>query len=512
MVAMMKPEKLKILVVEDDPAHLDLIRQVFESAGDRASISMAFTLEEYQQQVAVELPDIVLMDLNLPDGLALDALVVPAEEGAFPVLVMTAHGNENQAVTAMKAGAFDYLVKSKDSFMAMPQTVKRALREWRLLQERRQVAVALARSEERYRNLYRQFHTVFEGVPDPLLLLTPDVHIEWANQAALEMLGSSHDDMVDASFTQVLQQHFNRNATLPVLRCFEGGEIDELHLDSHDGRVWSVRVLPIRETDGTISRALVLFQDVAQKMRAQSDAIRASQLAALGELAAGVAHEINNPVNGVINYAQILVNRLAADLASRGVAERIIHEGERIATIVSSLLTFARPQTEQRQWVALSDVLADCLSLAGAQLRQDGIVLRLSLPEDLPPVLAIRTQLQQVFLNLISNARYALNEKYPTFSHNKTIEVTADRFRDNENQWIRLTFTDYGSGISEASLARVLHPFFTTKPATRGTGLGLSISHGIIKNHAGRLSVASDYGKFTAVTIDLPCSATTRGI
>ena len=157
---------LNILIVEDEPAHAEAIRRA--CVGNRARI--AGNLVEYRQAVTTEVPDIVLMDLNLPDGLALQELTVPAEDGPWPILVMTAHGDEQLAVAAMKAGALDYIVKSPDAFAGMPQTLERALREWRLRREHRQVAAALHASEERYRNLYHQFRTIFEGVPETVLL------------------------------------------------------------------------------------------------------------------------------------------------------------------------------------------------------------------------------------------------------------------------------------------------------------------------------------------------------
>lgn len=498
-------DDLYILVVEDDPAHVELIRYAFAEAGSPARIAMVPTLAEYRQQLRHELPDLVLMDLNLPDGSALKVLNDNAGDRSFPILIMTAKGDELQAVAAMKAGVLDYLVKSDTAFAQMPHTIERALREWRLLQQQRQMAAALTRSQERYRHLYQQFLSVFEGIVDPLLLVDGSLRIEWANQAALTLLEREADTLKEMTFLQLLKQNFLLdNGALPRPQELLDGTVAELQLDGGDGRVWNVRVLPIREPEGGVNRTLLQFHDVAEKIKSQSDAIRASQLAVLGELAAGVAHEINNPVNGIINYAQILVNRLQADERNRDVAGRIIHEGNRIATIVGNLLAFARPQEEQRQPVCLQETLADCLALAAAQLRQNEIGLRTRLAEDLPPVMGVKSQLQQVFLNLISNARYALNEKYPAPHPDKTIDIAGDVVAEGDGTWVRLTFTDYGTGISKADLVRVLHPFFTTKPVNAGTGLGLSISHGIIKNHRGRFVIDSVHGESTRVSIDLP--------
>jgi len=494
---------LNILIVEDESAHAEAIRRA--CVGSRTRI--AGNLDEYRQAVTSEVPDIVLMDLNLPDGLALQELTVPAEDGPWPILVMTAHGDEQLAVAAMKAGALDYIVKSPAAFADMPQTLERALREWRLRREHRQVADALHVSEKRYQNLYHQFRTVFEGMPEPLLLLKWDLLVEWANPAAIRAFGHGRADLAGARCHELFKGRTSPCTPCPIQNCFATGNSLEIEHHTRDGQHWCLRALPIRDGSEVIRQVLLLGQDIGEKMRTQADAIRASQLAALGELAAGVAHEINNPINGVINYAQLLINRLS-DNQNQDLAQRIIHESNRIASIVGGLLSFARPQQENRRPISLSETLDDCLALAGAQLRRDGIEPRIELSADLPPVNALKYQLQQVFLNLISNARYALNEKFPGQHPDKYLEIHGEALGDGDKDRVLLTFKDHGSGIPGELLERVRNPFFTTKPAGQGTGLGLSISCGIIENHGGKLTLESVAGEYTTVFVELPAAKT----
>ncbi len=129
---------LRILIAEDEPAHAEAIRRALEASGMAADILMVGTLREFRDSVAARPPDIALMDLNLPDGRAVDVLTAPPEAGPFPILIMTSYGSERIAVEAMKAGALDYVVKSAEAFATMPRTVERSLREWDLLQERKQ--------------------------------------------------------------------------------------------------------------------------------------------------------------------------------------------------------------------------------------------------------------------------------------------------------------------------------------------------------------------------------------
>ena len=155
---------LKILIVEDDSDHAEAISRALNAAYPAVNIRIAGTLREYRQIVTTDPPDILLIDLNLPDGRAMEILTCPAEKGDFPVLIMTAYGNEEMAVTAMKAGALDYIVKSPMAFAGMPQTVERALREWRLLQKHHQAVRSLRESESRFRSILQDIPSVaFQG-------------------------------------------------------------------------------------------------------------------------------------------------------------------------------------------------------------------------------------------------------------------------------------------------------------------------------------------------------------
>ncbi|HBB69896.1 MAG TPA: hybrid sensor histidine kinase/response regulator, partial [Geobacter sulfurreducens] len=222
----------------------------------------------------------------------------------------------------------------------------------------------------------------------------------------------------------------------------------------------------------------------------------------------GVAHEINNPINGIINYAQLLVNWLPSACKERDIAERIIREGDRVAGIVRGLLFFAREGMGARLPCNVADVLTDTLTLTEAQIRKDGITLKVGVPADLGRVRASHQQLQQVFLNIISNARYALNEKFRGFHSAKILEIRGERVLIDDRPYIRIGFNDTGTGIPEAIKDKVMTPFFSTKPTCKGTGLGLSISQNIIRDHDGNLSIESREGEFTLVSIDLPAEET----
>jgi signal transduction histidine kinase len=238
--------------------------------------------------------------------------------------------------------------------------------------------------------------------------------------------------------------------------------------------------------------------------RLREEAAHAAHLASLGELAAGVAHEINNPLNGMINYAQILADDCDEHGASGDVPQRIIKEGNRIAKIVMNLLAFARDQKQEFRSVRIQDMLADTLMLTAKTMQQSGIRIRLDIPQELPPVVADSHQIQQVFTNLINNARYALEHDDTSPPEKKCLDIRAASIVIDSQQYVRIMFFDNGPGIAEEHLEKVCEPFYSTKPRNAGTGLGLSISYGIVREHRGQLAIESRLGEYTRVLVDLP--------
>ena len=184
----MNTECPHLLIVEDEEAHVEAIRRAYDAAGGRAEICVAGTLREYREQIAAHPPDLVLLDLNLPDGRAVEVLTHPPEDAPFPILVMTAFGNQQIVVEVMKAGALDYIVKSPEVFAAMPQVVERALREWKLLKKHQSLKVAKRMAEQRYRDLFEQSR-------DGIVVMDRAGKVVDANRRYAEMLGYSLDEV-----------------------------------------------------------------------------------------------------------------------------------------------------------------------------------------------------------------------------------------------------------------------------------------------------------------------------
>lgn len=237
------------------------------------------------------------------------------------------------------------------------------------------------------------------------------------------------------------------------------------------------------------------------------DIFRASQLTALGELTGEVAHEINDLSNGVINYAQLLVDELA-ECGDRPEAEKmlgkIIGAGERIGAISGQILVCSESREQGRQPTDLNRVVSDVLSLLKGRFRGQGILVSRDLPDNLAAVSGNRCQLRQLFLNLLMNAQQALERRYPGSDEGKRLEIVAGVVREKGVEWLRTEIIDYGCGMTPEMLARVFDPDFTTRVPGPGTGLGLPVCREIVREHGGGLFITSVAGEHTRVIVDLP--------
>jgi signal transduction histidine kinase len=157
-----------------------------------------------------------------------------------------------------------------------------------------------------------------------------------------------------------------------------------------------------------------------------------------------------------------------------------------------------------RDYVDIHAILSDTLALSAAQLGKDGILLQLNVARDLPRIFAHYQQIQQVFLNLINNARYALNQKFVDGNDSKVLTISAEAVSKNAADYVQITFLDMGTGIPADIVNKIFNPFFSTKPRGAGTGLGLSISHGITTDHGGEIIIDSSVGKYTKIDVLLP--------
>jgi PAS domain S-box-containing protein len=349
---------------------------------------------------------------------------------------------------------------------------------------------------------------LFHSIQDPLIVVTPQGKIVQVNTALLQAAGKTAAEVVGKGVCEIIHGGRWPHITCPLEEFLRTKEykVDNTRLPGLKGE-YSLTIIPVEK--GTEERELILLiarkltQDEVRKV----DSIRTAQLAAIGELAAGVAHEINNPINGIINFAQLLLDDCAEEGEQATLLKRIVQEGERIAAITYNLLSFARENKDNPTLVDLNEVVTDSISLVAHQLKKEGITVITDLFQPACLILGNHLQLMQVVLNLVSNSRFALQERWREISSpEKSIHFSTRPTVIDGKNYIRLIVRDQGTGIPQGILEKLFEPFFTSKPAGKGSGLGLSISYGIIKNHEGMIQVDSMLKKYTEMIIDLPAS------
>lgn len=349
---------------------------------------------------------------------------------------------------------------------------------------------------------------LFHSSKDPLLVVTPEGKIVQVNAALLHASGKSSEEIIGKGVCQII--HGGR---WPHIKCpleefllTAAPKVEDTRLPGLNGE-YSLTIAPVdnggREPELILLIARKLTQDEVRKV----DSIRTAQLAAIGELAAGVAHEVNNPINGIINFAQLLLDDCEDESTEQAMLlTRIVQEGERIALITHNLLSFARENENDHTLVDLNEVVTDSISLVMHHLKKDCIELTTDLLQPSCLIIGNHLQLMQVVLNLISNSRFALNERFRDSQTDKILHVSTKRVEIDNEKFFRLTVRDQGTGIPQGILEKIFEPFFTSKVAGQGSGLGLSVSYGIVKNHNGILRVDSILNKYTEMIIEIPAS------
>jgi len=363
--------------------------------------------------------------------------------------------------------------------------------------------IELSESEKNYKKLSQEFRALLNAISDTLILLSPQMEILWINGDNTLDLNTVVSDPAGQYCYKLLHDRTALLEDCPVTRCFATAQ-KEVAIVTYNGAVLDIRAFPIKDAE-VVGGVLLLVSDITEKMAMQAEAIQASHLASLGELAAGVAHEINNPITGIINYGQILLNECSPDSLENDIGARIVKEGERVGRIVKTLLSYAQhDRRKEKRPANIGAILAESMVLTQAQIRKEGIALNINLPDDLPQIDANFQMIQQCFINIINNARYALNQKYSGRHENKRLEVSGESATIDDRPYVRVVFHDQGEGIAAHELAVLTKPFYSTKPFGKGTGLGLSITQKIIATHGGNLFFESVKDEFTRVIIELP--------
>ncbi len=379
----------------------------------------------------------------------------------------------------------------------------------------------LRKEEQRYRELFLERQTILEAIPDALIIWSDKGEALWANRNAEKYLRTNPDKVIGKTCRELCRVD-HEEETCPVHQGLTRAEQVETIEKTSEGETWVVKAYPIVAADGQVVKVMTLSFNITERLRLRDEANRSARLAALGELAAGVAHEINNPTGLVLMNASLvkdvmfdlkplldkdvqnpatlrlggLAYHRAIDALPEALSE-IIESGQRIKQIVEDLKDFSRPALQDTfETVDLNEVVRNSLRIMRVAIRQATDTFVVEYQDDLPKVAGNLRQLEQVLVNLLSNACQALQKR----SESLVVALYADEAR----QQVCLKVWDEGCGIETQTLNQITDPFFTTKRESGGTGLGLSISTRIIEEHKGHIHFESTPGYGTTVTVHLP--------
>lgn len=358
----------------------------------------------------------------------------------------------------------------------------------------------LRQSQERFRKLSS---LTFEGI-----LIHNDGVVIDVNESLTKIVGYPRDELIGQNIVNlcVLPQYHSTIAQ-NILKDF--AEPYQVMGIRKDGTLFPVELEARSVKSKEEKYRVVAIRDVTERVKEEKKKealeaqLRQSQkLESIGTLASGMAHEINNPLTGIINYADLIGSRTDSSQLKE-FANAIIKEGNRVTEIVKGLLSFARQDKQGHSRARMQDIISAVLAISGATLRKDQIEIQQKIAPSLPWVNCRSQQIEQVILNLLTNARDALNQRDTSNHEAKVIKISIYRFENDGIRWVRTTIEDNGIGISKDIIDRVFDPFFTTKPREKGTGLGLSVSYGIVREHKGRLMVESKPNQYTRFHLDL---------
>ncbi|THB76346.1 MAG: PAS domain S-box protein [Desulfobulbaceae bacterium] len=356
----------------------------------------------------------------------------------------------------------------------------------------------------------RSLHAVagvelFHSIQDPVLIVTPQGEIVDINRSTIQASGKSREEIIGRGVCEIIHggrwPHIECPLEEFLLTC--NGKSEDTKLPGLRGE-YHLTITPLVDSQNQVQLILLQARRLTVEESRKIDTIRTAQLAAIGEVAAGVAHEVNNPINGIINYAQLLLDDTEEGSLQAELLGRIVKEGDRVATIIYNLLSFARETDDELKEIDLKEVILSCIDLVDHMLNNEGIDVDLEFSIKPCKIIGNYAQMQQVVLNAIHNSRYALKERYQGVSPDKKIHIVCEPILEEEKRLVKVVIKDFGTGIPQGILDKLFEPFFTSKPAGDGTGLGLSISYGIVTNHGGSLVIDSILNKYTDLILKIP--------
>ncbi|MFH1654584.1 MAG: ATP-binding protein [Pseudomonadota bacterium] len=346
------------------------------------------------------------------------------------------------------------------------------------------------------------WESTFDAITQPVHIISSDYIIQRANLAESQIPKLHIRDVIGKKCFEAFAGRNSPCEGCPMQRAItKNGSHKELLKNEIHEHEFEVNAFPYKSDDGEKVSAVVYYRDVTEEKRLQREVIQQEKMAAIGILAGGVAHEINNPLSGIIAFTQLLKKDVGEQESIKEDLKEIEKAALRCKKIVADLLDYSRASREQERCpVDLNGLLERIFPFIKGELTSYNVNFNFEEGKGIPPVIGNPDRLQQVFLNLMTNACHSM-------PHGGKLSVRTSQ----KDSAVRIEVEDSGVGIPEKDMNKIFDPFFTTKEPGKGTGLGLSISYRIIKEHGGRIEAKSEEGKGTLFSVELPVANLSKG-
>lgn len=470
--------RLRILLIDDDEDEYVITRDLLsEIEGSDFNLEWVSTYERAIEAMEKERFDVYLVDYRLGEYTGLDLLQEAVRRGfSAPIILLTGQGDRAVDIEAMKAGAADYLDKGEISASFLERSIRYAVEQHRL-------QAKLKASEQ-------QLATIIAHNADGMVIVDRSGIIRFVNPAAEFLFGCAQNELLGQTFAYPLV----------------AGETIEIDIEQADGKMIlaEMRVVELNWKGEIVY--LASLRDITEKKALQDQLIRSERLAATGQLAASIAHEINSPLQGITSLLSIIGKTYESDKVLAENIDLLKGAFASIRDTVKHLLDLNRPGNIRKQSVNVNEIIERTVALFRSHLKKNRVKVNFVLFPKLPNTYASPQQLSQIFMNLINNAIEAISGKTQsgnTRKLHKPVEGEINIRTYMNGDTIVIEVADTGPGIAEKDLKYIFDPFYTRKK-TMGMGVGLSICYGIIEDHKGRIKAENSPDGGAQFIITLP--------
>jgi two-component system cell cycle sensor histidine kinase/response regulator CckA len=488
----MTEETIKVLIVEDDAAHAELVVDAFADQHGNFDIIVKDNLKGAQDQIEADTPDVVIADINLPDGKGSELVSKDEDSRAFPVIVMTSFGNEELAVEQMKLGVMDYVVKSEHTFATLPHIAERALGEWRAVSQK-----MIAEDNE------SRLAAAVSQAAESIMITDADGAISYVNPYFETMTGFSSDEVIGKHASVLSSGKQDEKFYADLWNTISNGKTWKGYFTNKkkDGTLFEEEAVisPVTDESGKITSFVAVKRDVTSERMLENQVRQSQKMAAIGQLAHKVAHDFTNVLSVIIGGSRLAQKKIEPrEPEACQYLDDVIKAANNIAMMTSELLSFAHPSSLNLKSIKLSKVVQGVEKM-----------LEKSLPVNVKKVFEYNdngmkanidpTQIEQIIVHVAINAAEAMPD-----GGTLTVRTGPSECERCEDGFVVMTISDTGCGIESDLLQRIFEPFFSTKENDNNPGLGLATAYRIVEQHKGRITVDSSSGEGTTFRILFP--------